>query len=88
MINTLNSIWKVKKSFGEPARLLERQVHSKCHSSSDGNCYGSINIRNAFNSARWKNCIESMMRKEVSDYLLQIIDDYLSERWVKYEVDT
>ena len=46
-----------------------------------------IDIRNAFNTARWNICIEAMMRKNVTDYLLRIIDDYLSDRWVIYEGD-
>ena len=47
----------------------------------------SIDIRNAFNSAGWNTCIEAMVRKKVPDYLLRMIDDYLSERWVIYEGD-
>ena len=47
----------------------------------------SIDIRNAFNTARWDICIEAMMRKKVPDYLLRMIDDYLSARWVIYEGD-
>ena len=47
----------------------------------------SINIRNAFNTARWKICIEVMVPKKVPDYLLRMIDDYLSDRWVTYEGD-
>ena len=47
----------------------------------------SIDIRNAFNTARWNICIEAMVRKKVPDYLLQMIDDYLSDRWVIYEGD-
>ena len=44
----------------------------------------SIDIRNAFNTARWNICIEAMLRKKVPDYLLRMIDDYLSDRWVIY----
>ena len=45
----------------------------------------SIDIRNTFNTARWNNiCIEAMVRKKVPDYLLRMIDDYLSDRWVIY----
>ena len=33
-----------------------------------------INIRNAFNTASWRNCIEALMRKKVPDYLLRMID--------------
>ena len=40
-----------------------------------------------FDTARWKNCIEAMTRKKVPDYLLRLIDDYLSDRWVIYEGD-
>ena len=47
----------------------------------------SIDIRNAFNTARWNICIEAMMRRKVLDYLLRMIDDYLSDRWLIYEGD-
>ena len=42
----------------------------------------SIDIRNLFNTARWNICIEVMVRKKVPDYLLRMIDDYFSDRWV------
>ena len=44
-----------------------------------------IDIRNAFNTARWNICIEAIVRKKVLDYLLRMIDDYLSDRWVIHE---
>ena len=47
----------------------------------------SIDIRNAFNTARWNICIKAMVRKKVPDYLLRMIDDYLSDRFVIYEGD-
>ena len=47
----------------------------------------SIDIRNAFNTARWDICIEAMVRKKVPDYVLRMIDDYVSDRWVIYESD-
>ena len=47
----------------------------------------SIDMRNAFNTARWNICIEAMMQKKDPDYLLRMIDDYLSDRWVIYEGD-
>ena len=34
-----------------------------------------------------KEIIEAMVRKKVRDYLLRMIDDYLSDRWVIYEGD-
>ena len=47
----------------------------------------SIDIRNAFNTAKWNICIESMVRKKVLEYLLRMMDYYLSDRWVIYEGD-
>ena len=47
----------------------------------------SIHIRNAFNTARWYICIAAIVRKKVPDYLLQMIDDYLSDRYVICEGD-
>ena len=38
-----------------------------------------------FNTARWNICIEAMVQKKVPDYLLRMVDDYLSDRWVIYE---
>ena len=46
-----------------------------------------IDIRNAFNTARWNICIEAMVRKKVPDYPLRMIEYYLSDRWVIYEGD-
>ena len=39
------------------------------------------------NTARWNICIGATMRKKVPDYLLRMIDDYLSDRWVIYDGD-
>ena len=47
----------------------------------------SIDIRNAFNTAKWNICIEAMVQKRVLDYLLRMIDDYLNNRWVIYKGD-
>ena len=47
----------------------------------------SIDLRNTLNTARWKNCIEAMTREKVPDYLLRVINDYLSDRWVIYKGD-
>ena len=40
----------------------------------------SVDIRNAINCTRWKNCIEPIMRKKIPDYLLRMIDKHLSDR--------
>ena len=45
----------------------------------------ALDIKNAFNSARWIDFIMSLVRKEVPEYLLRIIENYLSDRKVFYE---
>ena len=57
-----------------------------------GKCKGfcaliNIDIRNAFNAARWKICIEAMVKKKVPDCLLRMINDYLNDRSEIYEGD-
>ena len=47
----------------------------------------TIDMHNAFNSTRWKICIVATVQKKVPDYLLRMINDYLSDRWVVYEGD-
>ena len=34
----------------------------------------SIDMRNAFNTARWNICIEAMTRKKIPDYLLHVVE--------------
>ena len=48
----------------------------------------SIDICNAFNSVRWENCIAALERKRVPAYLIRMLDNYLSDRWVVYEGDS
>lgn len=45
----------------------------------------ALDIKNAFNSARWIDFIMSLVRKDVPEYLLRVIEDYLSDRKVFYE---
>ena len=94
------SLGRGERSLGKTVRIQKRQVHvdviqavvniatnaRKGTGKRKGFCaLISINIRNAFNTASWNICIEALMRKKVPDYLLRMIDDYLSDRWVIYE---
>lgn len=45
----------------------------------------AIDIRNAFNTARWPMIMESLRERSVPGHLLRIVDNYLSDRWVIYE---
>lgn len=44
----------------------------------------SLDISNAFNSLPWNKIRLALVKKEVPDHLRRIIDDYLSERIIKY----
>lgn len=43
-----------------------------------------IDIKNAFNTARWPEIIAAMKRKNVPHYLVQMVGNYLSNRTIKY----
>lgn len=45
----------------------------------------SLDISNAFNSLPWDRIRESLLWHGVPDYLRNIIDDYLSDRWIMYK---
>ena len=42
----------------------------------------TLDIRNAFNSARWNKIIEAMSRKGISKYLVEITKSYLQNRYI------
>ena len=44
----------------------------------------AIDIKNAFNSAQWKDIIEVLVDKKIPEYLIRIIEDYLHERKIIY----
>lgn len=47
----------------------------------------TIDIRNAFNTARWDVIIEALKSKHTPDYLMRVIDSYLRDRSLTYETD-
>lgn len=47
-----------------------------------------LDVRNAFNSARWVDMLEALQRTfRVSDYLLVIVHDYLRDCRLLYETE-
>lgn len=44
----------------------------------------AIDVANAFNSARWNNIEEALVKRRVPDYLVNIIRSYLSQRELKF----
>ena len=46
-----------------------------------------LDIRNAFNSARWDHIMESMEQLKVPLYLRRVISSYLTNRTLLYDTD-
>ncbi|CAB0035412.1 unnamed protein product, partial [Trichogramma brassicae] len=47
----------------------------------------TLDVRNAFNSARWDNILAALRRSLVPDYLLRIIASYFSEKVLDFTTD-
>ncbi|CAB0034124.1 unnamed protein product, partial [Trichogramma brassicae] len=47
----------------------------------------TLDVKNAFNSARWNNIHAALRRMHVPEYLLRIIRSYLSARGLDYDTD-
>ncbi|XP_076638774.1 uncharacterized protein LOC143350585 [Colletes latitarsis] len=47
----------------------------------------TFDIRNAFNSLRWKNIKNAARGMGLSNYLLALIDDYLCDRTISYQAE-
>ncbi|KAL7294440.1 hypothetical protein TKK_0012437 [Trichogramma kaykai] len=47
----------------------------------------TLDVRNAFNSARWDNILAALRRSLVPDYLLRIISSYFSARVLDFTTD-
>lgn len=44
----------------------------------------AIDVANAFNSAKWDKITEALRKKNVPEYLMGMIENYLSDRWLEY----
>ncbi|CAB0043545.1 unnamed protein product [Trichogramma brassicae] len=47
----------------------------------------TLDVRNAFNSARWNNILSALRRMNVSEYLLRTITSYFSDRVLDFLTD-
>lgn len=46
----------------------------------------TLDVKNAFNSVRWKDILTALKdRFQVPPYLFRVLQDYLADRWVTYE---
>lgn len=45
----------------------------------------TIDVKNAFNTIRWKNIIRTMISKQLSEYLIRIVIDYFKKKYVVME---
>jgi hypothetical protein len=44
----------------------------------------SLDISNAFNTIPWYRIMEALRRYQVPKYLVEVIRNYLSDRWVEF----
>jgi len=44
----------------------------------------AIDVANAFNSAKWDKIMEALRKKNVPEYLMGVIGNYLNDRWLEY----
>lgn len=47
----------------------------------------TLDIKNAFNSARWSCILEALARMRVPEYLRRMVDSYFSDRILKYDTE-
>lgn len=47
----------------------------------------TLDIRNAFNSARWEGIMEALSKRHTPEYLLRVIDSYLADRTLIYNTE-
>lgn len=47
----------------------------------------TLDIRNAFNTARWDRTMEALAERRTPDYLLDMIDSYLADRMLIYDTE-
>ncbi|XP_043275310.1 uncharacterized protein [Venturia canescens] len=76
--STIGAIQKVVDSF------LELDRH--CHAARPIVLLGTLDIRNAFNSARWVDILEALKSNfGIPPYLTRVVEDYLKKRRITYE---
>ena len=76
--STIGAIQKVVDSF------LELDRH--CHAARPVVLLATLDIRNAFNSARWVDILEALKSNfGIPSYLVRVVEDYLKNRRITYE---
>lgn len=78
--STLNAI-------SEVVSAVDR-ANTACHQARPIVLLVTLDVRNAFNSARWVDMLEALRRDfRVPDYLLVVVQDYLRDRRLTYETE-
>lgn len=61
---------------------IKRDIGQRAYKNREFAAVVLLDVKNAFNSARWSIIKETLERKEISRYLRAILEDYLSDRSV------
>lgn len=67
-----------------------KEVTDYALSAKEAKCFciiTTLDVKNAFNSVRWEQVLHSLRSKGVSNYLYNVIVDYLSERYLLYQTE-
>jgi hypothetical protein len=71
-----------------------KQVVQRAEVAWSGNYYSrpivllvTLDVKNAFNSARWSNILSALRKFQVPEYLMRVIRDYLSNRILRYDTE-
>lgn len=48
----------------------------------------SLDVKNAFNTVRWKDVLSAVIRRGVPPYLIQMVSSYFKDRWITAESAT
>lgn len=72
-------------AIGEVVEAVHK-AEEACHQARPIVLLVTLDVKNAFNSARWDDMLEALERSfKVPTYLLDMIRDYLRDRWLLYD---
>lgn len=79
---------KGRSTIGAVQEVVEafNKANENCHAARPIVLLVTLDVRNAFNSARWEDILDSLKNVfRIPDYLFRVIDNYLRDRRITYE---
>ncbi|XP_023246472.1 uncharacterized protein LOC111643236 [Copidosoma floridanum] len=87
MLDMFNACLRRRSTVVAVAEVLEsaREAWKPSHKTRGVCVLATLDVRNAFNSAKWSDIIRALKRQNVPDYLRKILDSYLRNRVLWYD---